>query len=778
MRKVIIVSFLLLASIANSQDGLLNWTLNYNNNMRIFGGVVNPVNTNIMYVVSLDSGVYKTTNAGLNWFQVNNGITYFKAQCIDICRSNPNVLYIGTDSLGGLNSGVYKTTDAGANWVRVYNGVTDMAVQSIAVSPSNPDVVWICTFNGSGPAIGGLWKTTNGGLNWFVSNTGIASDNRNMLAVIVNPLNANVLYAGTSLVLPGSTGPSKIYRSNDGGSNWVQLTNGLPNLTTSNNPVRAMSFSTLDTGRVVAALFVNDTTGGIYLTTNSGQNWAKKWGIPNTTGTLPRSIGFRPGSNNEIYVGLDQSSLTTGRGVWRTTNGGQTWADFNSGALLNTMGIRALLWKTTGDTTLFAGAAGTTAALRGIFEYTWPAPPQIGWTEQNSGVTTSLNCVSATSLTNCWVGGNGGVVLRTVNGGNLWTNVGGGAIGTADVYAILGIDDNTCLVSTSPANTYVYRTSNGGLNWTQVFTQTGGFINDMKKTGTTIFMYGDPVGGRWSLWKSTNNGLTFDSTGLYIPQAGSEAGWNNSMFAEGSRIFFGTNNTRVYYTTNMGLSWNYSLTTGSANSYSVAFIGNTGFTGQTVTLKSTNGGVNWSTVTLPGTGTAFSFIKGGNNFWYARGSGIYNSSDAGNNFNLQYTAPAGTIYCMSMYWTATTLQPSEFFSGWAVRSNGGISRYYNAIITGIENNNPEMPSDFALLQNYPNPFNALTNIKYQILNPVNVKIVVFDILGKEVATIVNEYKSPGTYSVSFNAANLSSGVYFYKMTAGDFTDVKRMILTK
>ena len=82
-------------------------------------------------------------------------------------------------------------------------------------------------------------------------------------------------------------------------------------------------------------------------------------------------------------------------------------------------------------------------------------------------------------------------------------------------------------------------------------------------------MYGDPVGARWSLWKSTDAGATWDSTGLYVPQAGTEAGWNNAMWLNGNNLWYGTNNTRVYYSTNFGSSWQFGATTGSANTYSV-----------------------------------------------------------------------------------------------------------------------------------------------------------------------------------------------------------------
>ncbi len=97
---------------------------------------------------------------------------------------------------------------------------------------------------------------------------------------------------------------------------------------------------------------------------------------------------------------------------------------------------------------------------------------------------------------------------------------------------------------------------------------------------------------------------------------------------------------------------------------------------------------------------------------------------------------------------------------------------------GIQNISGEIPDKFELGQNYPNPFNPVTNIKFSIPNAGNVKLVVFDIAGKEVGELVNDNLNAGTYKYDFNASHLSSGVYFYKIQAEGFTDVKKMILVK
>ncbi len=90
----------------------------------------------------------------------------------------------------------------------------------------------------------------------------------------------------------------------------------------------------------------------------------------------------------------------------------------------------------------------------------------------------------------------------------------------------------------------------------------------------------------------------------------------------------------------------------------------------------------------------------------------------------------------------------------------------------------DLPTDYALGQNYPNPFNPSTKIKYSVPQSGLVSIVVYDLTGQEVISLINEVKEPGNYEINFNATGLSSGVYFYKMTANNFTQVKKMSILK
>jgi len=99
-------------------------------------------------------------------------------------------------------------------------------------------------------------------------------------------------------------------------------------------------------------------------------------------------------------------------------------------------------------------------------------------------------------------------------------------------------------------------------------------------------------------------------------------------------------------------------------------------------------------------------------------------------------------------------------------------------VISIHNISIETPSSYLLGQNYPNPFNPSTNIRYQIANAGYVTLKVFDILGKEIAVLVNKNQKPGTYEVTFDGESYPSGIYFYRLEAGDFSETRKMILVK
>jgi len=149
----------------------------------------------------------------------------------------------------------------------------------------------------------------------------------------------------------------------------------------------------------------------------------------------------------------------------------------------------------------------------------------------------------------------------------------------------------------------------------------------------------------------------------------------------------------------------------------------------------------------------YSIVPGTPVMTFARGFGLVHRTEL-----YAWSEPAYTIYTDLQY----------------ARING---QEYGTLVT-VQQSKPELPRRFSLAQNYPNPFNPTTVVSYQLPVGSNVRLVIFDILGREVATLVNERKAPGSYSVKFDGSHLASGVYFYRIVAGSFAETKRLLLIR
>lgn len=218
-------------------------------------------------------------------------------------------------------------------------------------------------------------------------------------------------------------------------------------------------------------------------------------------------------------------------------------------------------------------------------------------------------------------------------------------------------------------------------------------------------------------------------------------------------------------------------------------------------IKSTNGGANWSNVKRvnndpPGKQQFFNWmtIDQSTGYLYIVFYDERNTSTMATNVYLARSTDGGETFQNVRINTSTiTLYPYYFIGDYINISavNGHIrpiwtgtqNTIYTAIIdtfysSGINKTGEQIPAAFKLNQNYPNPFNAKTKIKFDLKNSEDIELSVYDISGKLVSTLIREYMKAGSYEINFNAENISSGIYFYKISAGQFSDVKRMILIK
>ena len=434
-----------------------------------------------------------------------------------------------------------------------------------------------------------------------------------------------------------------------------------------------------------------------------------------------------------------------------------------------------------------------TAPDIGADEFAPGAPPAPGWTIQTSGVTNYLFSVKAVNQSVAWAAGAGGTVIRTVNGGGTWTSVGGGAIGTNDIYNIDALDANTAFVTTSPSGTFIFRTTNGGATWQQVYTDAsnGAFIDAISMLNPSVgIAQGDPTGGRWTILYTSNGGTTWVRDTVNAPlQQGTESGTQNGLARIGNTHawFTASQGGRIYRTTNGGASWSSSSVPTATGTNNVWFndtqYGVATSIGSNLVFRSTDGGATWTSITPAGSGFLLACAGSGtSDFWYARGTSIYRSTNRGATFTSSHTG-TGTYVALSFSTLGTNT------AGWGVTSTGGVARFFGTITDVEEQPMQELPETFSLFQNYPNPFNPTTTIRYALPRDARVTVSVYNILGQLVNELVNDVQSAGYYTVNWNGRNQSglqaaTGVYLYRIEArptdgsAPFVSTKKMVLMK
>jgi len=363
---------------------------------------------------------------------------------------------------------------------------------------------------------------------------------------------------------------------------------------------------------------------------------------------------------------------------------------------------------------------------------------------------------------------NPGAFLRTTNGGNNWV-VTQFPEYSADDLSFL--DDNTGYISSwqGPGKSYVLKTTNGGVNWIKLDSNASSFFK--------IHFYDYNKGiiaSKYDVSHRTTNGgynwVTMYGTALWQEP-------NSLISLSADTWLLADKGSSINKTTNGGVNWqNIPFYQIGMNCVTMYFINSTtGFSADynTKIFKTTNAGNNW--FKIDSIGYTYNFNEASLTFpdyligYLATGNYVFRTLDGGFNWtklNLKTNFSAYSIYFINVN------------TGFVGGSHGFIYKTTAGSTIGINQISENIPDKLSLFQNYPNPFNPSTNIRYQIANNKFVKITVYDLLGKEIETLVNEKQSPGTYEVTFEGSNYPSGVYFYKLSSGDFSETKKMILIK
>jgi photosystem II stability/assembly factor-like uncharacterized protein len=386
------------------------------------------------------------------------------------------------------------------------------------------------------------------------------------------------------------------------------------------------------------------------------------------------------------------------------------------------------------------------------------------------------------------VTGGNGYILKTLNGGDNW-NI---------IYTYPNAFYRLQLLSRDTAYVLglnqLLKTTNAGLNWT-IITLPDLYPQDIFALNIdTIWAVnnGSLVGG---VFRTTNGGASWDqqfSGGTENP---------NKIYMYNARIGFIKNNNNsssLKKTTNGGENWFPTVNEGFYDMYFIDSL--TGWKSSGISdssmKKTSNGGLNWSKQFLPDGGYISNFggmlrfsnlyhdtIWGVGNYVIYPNSQVrpllYRTTNGGVNW-LYQIPDTSLVHLAAPYHFVKFINK---YNGWAYYDDRGIHTVSGGDTTFLSNIKEQITNniseEFILYQNYPNPFNPISNIKYKIEKTALVKIIVFDIRGKEVATLLDKKQTSGSYEVIFDGSNLSSGIYFYSLfVEGVRIDTKKAVLLK
>ncbi len=392
------------------------------------------------------------------------------------------------------------------------------------------------------------------------------------------------------------------------------------------------------------------------------------------------------------------------------------------------------------------------------------------WALQQSGVTSTLRDIRFINSLTGWICGSDGVILKTTNGGINWISQYNEAIDKS-LYGIYPVNAN--VVYCVGWFETILKTTNGGINW---LTLQNGPIGQGNCHFCLFFLDENTgwIGSTFQVKKTTNGGLNWID---YI-----YGDWLYDIYFKDSLNGIGVNGEAYHYgiTTNGGLNW-IPLISGEGNYFNISIMPynkNIGFIINSMGFsvrKTTNFGMTFDSVgNIPNVSNVLYCSKFINeNIGWAGGSygQIYKTENGGKTWRTQNSLNESFI--RKFY----ALNDSEV---WACGGGGKIIYTTNGgdTITSIHQISSNVPDRFDLSQNYPNPFNPVTKINYDLPKSGMVKLVVYDILGREIKILVNEFTQAGKYSVEFDGSKFASGVYFYRIQAGDFMSVKKMLMIK
>jgi photosystem II stability/assembly factor-like uncharacterized protein len=695
----------------------------------------------------------------------------------DTKPGSDSVIFAGTgEPWGRGGTGLWKTTNMGLSWTYVTMNPVPWAFSKVRFDPANINKIHIA-------AESGYYQSTNGGSAFNKYTVGVTSG-ESIMDLAVNPANNNFVYVTKRDYGSGEGG---VYRSTNGGINWTRLSNGIPVV---NIGASTISICNSQPNILYANLSRDDnnSTIGIYKTTNSGDSWFPVYTSEFHGGQSFHActIGVCPTNPNIVLAG--------GVALLRSSDGGSNWVSLTNQAPGYQIhdDMQCITWGSNG-TSVWCGHDGGLS---------FSGDAGVNWSNSANKfpITQFTNIAVGKNNTNVMSGGtqdNGYVV--TTNGGTLWDftvrgDVGGAAIDPFDAskqYCVWGVTNGPLPFHRSKNSNYgafgFWADIDNGIDQS-----CGQWYSQIKTDGINpVYLYAQNCGfvyrsTDYTNWAKLNTtSFTSDVTQIKVTASGYIYAclysnnpsdklkyWDGASWSERSSPLF-PSDTRVR---NIAIK-------PSSNTIAYALMnGVTGGSNGNKVFKTTNAGLSWSNITgdLPNIPISdlIPHPTDANRLYLGSELGCYRTTNNGTNWQRWNNGmPEAAIVTEMAYIDSSSVNKFYVIAGTYGRSMFMREISGDDPLTGnITQNN--VPASYDLFQNFPNPFNPVTTIKFSMPAQNNVQLKIYDIMGREVETLINGNVQAGIHEIKFDGSNYSSGVYFYKITSSRFTDIKKMILVK
>jgi photosystem II stability/assembly factor-like uncharacterized protein len=676
-----------------------------------------------IYAGTSEDGLVRSTNNGETWKQV----LQFNGPPL-IASTSTNTLFCSTGDGGEL----YRSSDNGESWYPIGPSGTFVSIRGLAVSNLNQIFI--------GDASAGVYRSSDNGDTWELVNNG--------LPITVTPSRIVISHVGSKetlflVVQDYVSNQSILYRSTNNGDLWTSLiipTSYIDNLFVHSNGFIFFKgtdgvMRSIDNGDSWQLVWAYEFNAQDMISLSNGDIWSgynygfPAWGTPffrstdnglswngfDTVGT-GSIYAFARSQDGSIFMGTEHT------GLFKTTDNGLTWFQTNTGFPNSTTQVTAISGISNGfmsaGTTQFGSFISTNSGVNWIRNYP-------GHYDNISGIVIHPAGKIFTGCNDPYYA----YLQYSTDYGNHWQ----GTTNSIMAYDI-AIDDKGNIYSSGLSG--VQRSTDIGTTWNSLQCPGAGYTRmHVARHGTIVVLTLDVIPSHYGniiyyiTRTSTDGGITWtqSSPGNSSTQVYEYTSTNNGyLFAATQLGVYRSNDSgQTWYPANNGITA-YEIHSLVSNSLDVIFAGSN----TTGVFRSTNYGYSWES------------------------------------FNTGLTDTNITsLYCDSL---------GYLFAG---TYNNGIFKT-TKITTSVNSMTYQKPVKYSLSQNYPNPFNPNTTINFIIPFHGFITLKIFDLLGREVATLVNEEMIPGSYERVFNASGLSSGIYLYRLQAGSFVQTKKLLLLR